>query len=190
MFRRSTLFHFVSLAAFVAAGFQVVWFMVLMIGYETITSAWPTRSLGQILVSPDGAVIVQDSSPAGIRCRTPAGEPVPVRETAIWLQGAYLAAPLDERWRMTALHWRSRTAQFSVALPPTDWYFMHGPVNEGPGYFVGYDLASKSLVGYLGRHGFRAAPPPQDECWSVAGPPYGRIASSASGYLSPAGVTV
>jgi hypothetical protein len=191
MSRRSTLFHFVSLAAFIAAGFQVVWFIVLMIGYETITSAWPTQLLGQILVSPDGAVIVQDRLPTGLRHRTPAGEPVPVRETAIWLQAAYLTAPLDERWRNTTLHWRSRTVQFSVARPPaTDWFFVHGPVNEGPGYFVGYDVASKSLVGYLGRRGFRAALPPQEEWWSVAGPPYGRIAGFAGNYRYPIGVTM
>lgn len=182
------LFHVVSLAAFVAAGFQVVWYVVLAVAYQTIASAWAGYPISQILVDAEGVVFIEDRSASGISHRTLEGEPVAVDDDKNWLDPSLLVAPMHDRARNATLPWRSRTAQFyDESRPPTTWFFVHSPANDGSGYFVGYDAVGNSRIGYLGRRGFHATMPPAEEWLSVAGPPGGRSIAYGFSYHYLAG---
>ena len=47
------------------------------------------------------------------------------------------------------------------------WYFVDFGNPAGHGYFVGYDMATRDRVGYIGREGFQAAPPSAGQLFAV-----------------------
>jgi len=64
--------------------------------------------------------------------------------------------------------WRARLANTSdIANPPIFWHFVRGPQLQGHAYFVGYDSVSKRVAGFIGRQGFSASLPPEEEWFDV-----------------------
>lgn len=53
--------------------------------------------------------------------------------------------------------------------PATYWYLFHDGRVNGRARGIGYDAASKRVVGYFGRNGFTSDEPPRDDWFQIAG---------------------
>lgn len=84
--------------------------------------------------------------------------------------GAYLAGPKNQAKPFTGLRWNERI--FCVRNDwrnPEVWYFIHDGKLDGRAHFVIYDKISKSIIGYVGRNGFRTNKPLLDQQFCVDG---------------------
>jgi hypothetical protein len=96
--------------------------------------------------------------------RTIEGQPIYGRLDEVVYSGypilpASLLRSGEIRWPNRVHGWRAK--RFDRSGPGECWYSVSDPT--GSTRFVGFDIESKQLVGYLGRGGFRAASPPPDE---------------------------
>jgi hypothetical protein len=68
-----------------------------------------------------------------------------------------------ERDRVLRLDWQNRIHGFFLEQfgPGESWYAVSEP--DGSTKFVGFDMQSRRILGYLGRSGFRDTPPPLDD---------------------------
>jgi hypothetical protein len=83
--------------------------------------------------------------------------------------GAALMVPHEREFGEFPLSAWSRVRFFSGDLREDSWYFVHDGLRDGHGYFVGFNTDTKLRVGFIGRRGFSAERPAQDDFFAVAG---------------------
>jgi hypothetical protein len=164
------------LAALLAAGFLVVWFLAgewaVAIGEHFAGADEVTESL---FFLPDGTPrVVRVAGDADRQYRDLDGNPAPPpQDGAAQLGGWALPAALPPAGGDVS--WDERVRAFTDGrAPATFWYFVCDGRADGTGYFVGYDSASRACVGYLGAAGFRDAPLPSEELIPFGGQASGR----------------
>ncbi|MEO2050052.1 MAG: hypothetical protein ABGX16_26140 [Pirellulales bacterium] len=98
--------------------------------------------------------------------RTLDGEPTTLQKGVQGeLHASHLLAPVEQpKAGNGPLTWNYRIAGISdLNQPPVGWFLIRDDRPSGHDYFVGYDLTSKRTIGYLGRNGYGASLPPQEE---------------------------
>lgn len=191
MIRRDTLATYLVRSLFVMGGFQIAWFVPLVLGEKTVSSFIPYQ-WRQLYVDPSGRLVVEQLADGEPRYTTTDGKPLDVPKDSYWLDGARLSAPPDEKELRRRLPWQERLGAASeFTRPPITWFLIHSPIADGDAYLIGYNQISNAVVGYMDRNGFRATPPPGDEWFPVIGSgSFGRQAFSfreASGSASYSG---
>lgn len=180
MHRHKPLIHHLILAFLVATGVEVSWGLAASFVEETLgrEQAWlevakePSRTArgilirnqAQIHVQSDGTVCVSgDSYRAEEAFYDSELQPRKLSGNERWVIAAALREPLRPYERNGGLTWRERLTKIGSCPPRQAWYFVHDGRPESRGYFVGYDVASKRLLGNIGKRGFSPETPPRDE---------------------------
>jgi hypothetical protein len=191
--RRTPLSTF-ALAILLAAGVQTLILVVGVLIDKPLTRFFESPHPGSLRVHRSGRVVLQQLS-GGFRSLS--GQPLENAEVLSWLyeddprqpwlSGAWLSSRLTQRQRQLRLGWSSRLREVP-GDPQASWFIVHSPIDDGHAYFVGYEVATKDLIGYLGQKGFRASLPPREEWFAMAGEPTRRLVANASGSRTPAGL--
>lgn len=188
------------LALVLAVGFGAVWGMFSMWGLAVVEHVVGFRERSPwLVVLVGGTPALAESNASGeTTYRDLEGKPLERSSDRMRQIGtpALTAGPPQDK----SESWDRRIRAFSDGgTPAVFWYFL----NEGGGYFVGYDSHSKTRVGYLGTAGFRDGMPSQAERFPFLGdvsgammprvlpngytshhPPKDGVAKAPAGYLS------
>src|SRR5262249_45830090 len=79
---------------------------------------------------------------------------------------SHVAEP--RRWFEGPTPWQQRLLWCDDAQQAaTNWYVVRDDTDVGRSFLAGFDEASKLCVGYIGREGFRASPPPPADQFAV-----------------------
>lgn len=175
MAKSQSLLRPLGLATTLFLGFAVVWTLLVAWIGSMVAEMWrPDYRSEQLMVQTDGTPVIQTSeyhrhqwNPRTYRDLD--GKPVEPSSTESWMTGGYLDGPRRAEGLLSTLSWDNRIRKFwdIQQHSPAVWYFMHDGRPDGRGYFVGYDIASKSRFGFIGRSGFREGPLPPDEHFPV-----------------------
>jgi hypothetical protein len=191
---RRSLIGALALATLLAAGAQGAILVVMVLVDKPVERFFESPNPGHLRVHRSGKVVLQQ--PAGgfrylsgrhldntdvLRWLYQGGPSEP------WLSPAWLPGRLTQHQRRLRLGWTSRLRELP-GDPQVTWFIVHSALNDGLAYFIGYDVATKNLFGFLGQKGFRSSPPPQGESFPMAGEPSTRLAANASGGRTPAGL--
>ena len=166
-------------AAFIAIGVAAVWVMVVGIATDAIVERLFGRGdTEDILVRSDEIVIhshLNRSDGPVNTYRFADGRPVALDDVQKWENGEWLTpssfvGPLERESDFAPPSWEYRLARFWFSgRDQSRWYLVHDGLAEGHVYFVGYDTSTKERVGYLGKTGFAAMPPPKEQLFSYDG---------------------
>jgi hypothetical protein len=165
------LFQRLVLATVLALGFLAVWAIVGIVVVEdgamialrdAVTDTLTIRADGTALIAHHEKGVVSHRDLNGAAVVLPEDDPI----------GPFGGVPLlpSLPWRKEDGDWDQRACFFTDGRTPhTAWYFLTDGRPEGKAYFAGYDSYHKTRIGYLGTAGFRAEPPPPEECFLFAG---------------------
>lgn len=149
-------------------GYAVVHVVLAMWAGTIIDSVWTASGVYEsIQFQEDGEPLITRQSAEGTHheYRTLDGVPVPAAEAQ-----RNVASPAS-LWLMLPGEphsWRQRMTPFNDGqTPAVYWYLLAPPEAPGTAYFVGYDAASRRLIGYLGVNGFVAQTPSPADSFSV-----------------------
>ena len=179
--RRFDVCRAMCLATVLGIGIGTVWAFVGAIGIETYEDRLRGSQVYESLqIQSDGTPIIE-SRPTSSRTygygaqrrtvhRTLEGGQVEIDSNAAWLRGVTLEFPTKRPGRWWEPSWQSRIASYpDKPQPSVYWFFMTDDLGRsgGAGYFVGYDIETKRLVGYIDQGGFRADKPPRERCFCI-----------------------
>jgi hypothetical protein len=180
MARKNSVIQPLGLSVLVALGFCLAIAFVIGIGIklveETLRSHKFLYEEKNLVFRPDGEALVRDLKSeeiySSVKYFTLDGREVNVKggEQGIFLSGILLRGPEARETRELPLKDFQRVGLFfNGRRPPNPWYFIHNGRPEGRAYFAGYEVRSKSCLGYIGRRGFQAKRPAPDEQLPIAG---------------------
>src|SRR5262249_50386369 len=134
--------------------------------------ATPLSRYEDLLVEPDGTVLIITSGQPQKSPRTLDGQTVLAVSKSEQTSGAYLRAGRVDDSYVSQRGWEARVIPLADnALPPTYWYFVLADDSaDGRGYFAGYNSETRLPVGFIGREGFTSALPGRDGQFTVYGP--------------------
>ncbi|HQU45882.1 MAG TPA: hypothetical protein PK867_23910 [Pirellulales bacterium] len=196
---RRSLFGVFALAILLAAGVQAVILVVMVLVDKPLERLFESPNPGHLRVHRSGRVVLQQPSRG---YRDLSGRPLDNAEVLrwlnkdnprerpekTWLSPAWLPDRLTQRQRQLRMGWYSRLREVP-GDPQVAWFIVHSPLKEGLAYFVGYEVATRERIGYLGQMGFRSSLPPLEEWFPMAGDTTTRMAANATGSRTPAGLT-
>ena len=167
--KSTSIFQPVIACLVLALGVAVLWgFAVGGIG-SSLVSMLGGRSLQDnetIIIDNRGRTLIQTNIAGsyqnqtfrtleGVNVEAPFGQ-----LTTAGLQPATRAPRLVEY----PLRWGQRIAGITApGNPPVSWLLVRNDERPGSAYFVGYELRSNERIGFLGREGFQAYLPAEDE---------------------------
>ena len=166
--RRFSLATSLLLATVLALGFAPLWGFVASTLIEWGLPSHPRNS--SFMIREDGTPLLMQRDPANnsFFLTDMKGQPVDDSVGDASLPWINLAPPGSE-FRLE-LTWRQRIREFSdLRSRPTQWYVISNGQPQGRAYFVGYDVASKSRVGFIARDGFRENLPTVEDCFLLPG---------------------
>lgn len=155
----------------VAAGILAAWAVAFMWLAEIAeTTGGTRRAIESLYMRYDGEPVIMQypsgSYPATHQLLTLDRQPAGGNSQQV-IYPQYLQAPPQSRSIAT---YPSRLAGANDGgAPSTYWYLLHDGRINGRAYGVGYDSASKTIVGYFGRSGFSSGKPARDDWFKIAG---------------------
>lgn len=156
-----------------AVGTALVWGLLAGWGFSVVGEIfWPrNRTQERLKITTEGVPLIRsmtllpNSSMYGPRTyRTIDGQLATLKEVEL-LNETDLQAPVEPpgMW-YDPVAWRNRIAGINdLGKPPVGWYLIGDDRPSGHALLAGYDMKTKQLVGYLGRNGFLASLPPEEE---------------------------
>jgi hypothetical protein len=156
----------------VAIAVATIW--VLVIGWGAgIVASWTSSPISlseQIVVTRSGTPLILSNPNAnhrGLSYRTLDGQPAIVGGEGLQLPEIF--PPVMKAPPLFDLPVRRGTSLSTIdhALPLGAWYVMRDDQPSGHAYFVGYNIVTKQLIGYIGRNGFQNSLPPRGEWFDV-----------------------
>ena len=154
-------------------GFAMIWLIIALIAGSAVLEAWggadgnwPPRE--ELVFKRDGSLLIKSTprgNPLGATYRDANNQAEPTPPVTKLVEAAYLTGGI---WTLSSwvneLDWQARLRPF---VDPDHagiiWYFVHDGLQDGAGYFTGYDRASNASVGFIGESGFRSLRPPRSE---------------------------
>jgi hypothetical protein len=130
-------------------------------------------------IAEDGTPVIGSSSASvsGMRFRTLDGDDTDALGTLDW---RWLPGPEVLRHLSLPVEWSRRIlATSDQGFAPQYWYLIHDGRPEGSAWLEGFDSTSKQRVGYMGRHGYRDAPPAADDLFPIDWPAFQALGASA-----------
>ena len=186
MLRRPSFRARLLLALILAVGFGTAWCVVTACVCEAINHDAYAPS---IRLRADGTPVKVSWHPdqESIRVRYTDMEDRPVEMNGADFLPLTALVGNSPAWHETdARSWAHRISAYSdVRIQPTYWYLINDGEVHGTAYFVGFDVASKRQIGFLGTHGFRADDVPPRERFQVSNPTGYMYANLASRQLTP-----
>lgn len=168
------------LASVLTLGTATVWTMIVMWTVVMVEKATRSRFVSYyIAVQADGTPFIQkmESSNrpvvpiASSEQFTLDGDRIEGKSDISTLYGAPLWQEVHDTFGRP--EWSERVSQFPVRGASDDspadasmWYFIHDGLDDGRGYFVGYELTGNRCIGYMGVNGFAHEKPSRDS-WFV-----------------------
>jgi hypothetical protein len=164
------------LAVVIALGFGTVWDVLLGWGTATVKNLLgPDEPHEYVQFRMDGTPLVRiyrrGDRNDDVDFRTLEGKPISLSRNEAWLQGTYLFAP---QWFSAGVpwhrggYWTDRVKGYNDGGRPLSyWYFVRDPEPSATGYFSGFDRASRQRIGYIGRNGFQAEMPAEEQRFAL-----------------------
>ena len=160
-------------AAIIAIGLTIVWAIVGNWGSRLTRDLLgkEAKSREHLMVALDGTPLIVTSvggSDAHRTYRKLDGTQV----ERLSRQSLYIpelqAAPWTPGLISNPVLWSYRLGNTSdLANPPVYWHLVRDDRQQGHAYFVGYNSVSKHRVGFIGREGFRASLPPEEQWFNL-----------------------
>jgi hypothetical protein len=160
--------HSLSTFLQLTVGYAVVHFVLAMWAGTIIASVWTNSGLYEsIQFQEDGEPLISRNSYDGT-----------FREYRT-LDGTAVSAPDAQRRMASSTNvwtllpgepqsWQHRLTPFNDGQTPAAfWYLLAPPDAPGTAYFIGYDAASRRLIGYLGIQGFTTHTPSPTDSFHV-----------------------
>ena len=169
MKKRSRIWQPWFLAAVLAVGFCGTWVFVVGFGANMLRSGrWQHKDI--VLLPNETLAVVSESNYGGLTYETLDGKPVDIPKDS--LSGTfYYRANINPPGPWNPLSWSDLIVSFpdDSIRPNTIWYLVYDGQLDGRAYFVGYDIKSRRLVGYVGKNGFEREMPALDDHFSING---------------------
>jgi hypothetical protein len=179
-------------ALVVAIAVATLW--ALVIGWGTaIVASWsssPISPTEQLVVARSGTPLIQ-FRPIGnnqeLSYRTLDGQPAAFDGERLALPEIFPPVSKMPQLIDLPIGWGESLATIDHALPRGAWYVVRDGRPSGHAFLVGYNVATKQLIGYIGRNGFQHSLPPRDE-WFDVGRGSFSSATACTGGLSADGL--
>ncbi len=130
-------------------------------------------------IAEDGTPVIASISASVSRTpfRTLDGDDTDSLGTLDW---TWLPGPEVLRYSSVPVEWSRRIlATSDQGFTPQYWYLIHDGRPEGSAWLEGFDSTHKQRLGYMGRHGFRDAPPAADDLFPIDWPAFQALGASA-----------
>ncbi|WP_010583411.1 hypothetical protein [Schlesneria paludicola] len=150
-------------------GFAMVHVVIALWGIAVVRFIAPDQtSFETIRISKDGEPIIQTYANRNqdISFRRMDGSPI---VNTLGLETTLLGGISLTRFDSgSPADWRNRIDSFhDFQKPATSWYLVVEPNRNQTAYFIGYQARSRTLVGFIGIHGFSSTRPPESESFRL-----------------------
>ena len=179
MKKQSTTVRCLLLALILATGIAIAWATVFGTFWDAvIRRQLNTGTYEQLIVQVDGTPAIVTRSVADYQrstVRSLDGQPL---ERKTELNGGNLPGPVQLADYALSSDWRFRLSTFQDGQAPVGhWYFIHDGRVDGRAWFEGFDSLTRQRIGFIGRRGFTAKRPGEDDLF-----PFDARLRSAIGY--------